>query len=74
MPKTPPRRKGSGAMTEKRPRPVPGRPPVPPPLVNVARRQEALRENLKRRKEQARARDEAPAPEGRKTLIRRDPA
>lgn len=61
-------------MAEKRPRSAPGRPPAQPPLVNVQRRQQALRENLKRRKEQARAREDGPAPEDRKTLIRRDPA
>jgi hypothetical protein len=73
LPKTSRRRKGSGTMSTKRPRTVSER-PGPPALVNVERRQEALRENLRRRKEQARARDVPPVGEGRKTLIRRDPA
>ncbi len=60
-------------MAEKRPK-TPLRRSAKPLLVNVERRQEALRQNLHKRKEQARARDEAPAAEGRKTLIRRDPA
>lgn len=60
-------------MAEKRPKASPER-MAKPLLVNAERRQEALRQNLRRRKEQARARDEAPAAEGRKTLIRRDPA
>ncbi len=60
-------------MGEKRPE-APARRRAKPQLVNVERRQEALRQNLKRRKDQARARDDVPAAQGRKTLIRRDPA